>query len=246
VEKAEHGVPIDQEGKLIDANQAKLTLWIYGEPSVRLLEVREPPVFDELVDDKDQVAVATCFSDTALLREQITSAGMGIKLTFPGVPGEKIASMRGKEPVTILLRSETLTTGSLADGKPQSQKAGDISVIFEGFTKRPLFQSTPTIAIQNYTMAIQFSRSGMDAITWKKLAHLLPTMVPAVLAADGRALLSHAGEISGPQDGLESIRVVYQMSGKVENLVPDIVRLEVPLEIQEIGVPFEFKDIVIQ
>ena len=210
------------------------------------MKVRLPPVFDELVDDNDQVATATTFNDDALLRGQTNNAGMAVKLTFPKAPGTRILRMRGKINVLALARSQSVTSEQIVAGTPASLKAGDIDMIVEGFSQKTSFQSLPNLTVENFGMTIQFRRGDIDPARWKKIAEVLPTIDPEVLTAAGKPLIAHAELNPRPQDTTNSVRVNYDLNGKAEHLVPDHVHINVPLEVQEIGVPFEYKDIPIQ
>lgn len=212
-------------------------LAVYSEPKVRIVKSYFNARVTHAVDDCGNHLIPPFFS---LLDERPQLAGpcilnLSASLTPPAKPGNAISILKGYARLLVPARSESIEIVNILNARNVTRQLAGHKLLIKEVRK----------AGETYTFAVTVSRDPAQPPIWNDL-NLATTF--SVLDSAGQPL-SHRNyvNITNPQADHIDFNLLFACDASATQPIGDPVKLiwELPLDIKEIAVPFEFKDLVL-
>lgn len=241
--------PVDlSSGAAMPANTASLIGECFAEPKTRTAEFPSSLQFTECTDEKHQPITAG--PDVSMMGAYRYNNGVPwetfqMQLALPASPGKLIAEMKGTATYTVVSRTEEVKTTDPAESVQQD--VGDM-----GIEVQPLqpIQNGGGAPVPFYNLQVRFHRNQMEQGKWTKLRSALSRAEVIVYSANDERVatptfnpVSFGGPIGGPAQDTLNLQVTFRPGQN--SAEPHHLLIKVPVEVKEIEVPFEFKNLVL-
>ena len=160
-----------------------------------------------------------------------------VELTLPQSPGRRIPLLKGTVDAKIVN-----TVAVELDNVTEKQTPPPV----EGMTLEVAPLASRNGSTIFYTMLVTYSRGTLDPARWAQLAPLLPG-VELRISGSGRGLIS-ARSLPPPRGAGPAgatLPVLYNVTISPDAGLPGPATLAVPVDVLDVRVPFEFKDVLI-
>ncbi len=223
----------------------------YADPALEVIQYPSTFAFERFTDNKDQaITVAADAMRVTPHSGSLPRVSFALSLAYPASPGHRIAMLRARARFVVATKFESLTT--TAADQTLTQRVGqldiDILPIKAVATRAPprgREGAAPPDGPQEYSVQIHYRRAGMDDATWQKLRPALPSVEPLFLGpAEQRITAAQRPILPDVHFAGDSISAAFTVTAGPA-AQPTHLRLNVPLEIREVSVPFEFKDLIL-
>ena len=212
-----------------------LSLSVFAEPKIRVLQSAYGVQVDEAVDEKgNSLIINDGNRQGGWSSGQQWMWGLSARLNYPENAGTKIARFKGNVKFIIQTKSATLELENVLAVKNVEKRVGGRRILFKEIKKNG----------QQIDVVTTIYRDGMSDLDWQNI-HSLGQMI-RLMDKDGR-LLSNSGW-GGGGGGAEmnyTYNFTMQNFGGEEGKVGEPHKLvwEFPLDTREVPISFEFKDL---
>jgi hypothetical protein len=214
---------------------------VYSEPKLHVTRYSGSLHITEAVDEKGNKITQMEHEDSMLSANPSNWCwSMGARLMFPINGGTRIARLRGNIEVEIQTRVETLRFDNVAAIKsPVVKNVAGHRYAVQKFA-RSGDQATVTLLI---------SRDGRDEAEWDALSESLQTDKTAIILRDNKGNPWSYSHYTSDSDvkGLE-VKIVYNRSDDDGDALPGdaaVLTWNIPQQVKQIQVPFDFRDLPI-
>ena len=218
---------------------------LYAEPSLKVTKYPDQLDFETFVDEKDQTIGVQNPRIYARTQRNVPRVVFSMQLSPPESPGRVIARLRARATFTLMSKSQVVQTSDPGEHAQQTIEGMGVEIM-------PLTQATGQGAFGPATMTqlnceIRYTRGSMARDRWEKLAPVLPEIDPEVFGAGGEPVVAPPPlRIQRPPStgNLQETVVVAMTLRGTGARAPHHLKLTVPLEVREVSVPFEFRNLV--
>lgn len=224
------------------------TMTVMVEPKIRIGSWNAIPTLEEAVDDKGNNLLPkdksqpSRQSTSAVYRQTQNQAGYTITLDYPADnPGTRIARLRGKATMNVITRSEEIEIGDL--GKQQTRTASNGARIVVRSVK-PQSQNENN---RQWTVQVSYYRDGSDM---QRFADMVQGPCLRLVDAAGNDLRYQPSTRTDANENEASQTLTFFRYNRIEGngndtdvTEPAKLIWEVPIDSQELSIPFEFTDL---
>ncbi len=221
----------------------QMHLDFYVEPGLKVLQFPPNIALEQFEDEKKQVLFAGQTYGSSSYGRNMPRSSLQIPLSFPRDRGKKIAIMKGTATFLIAPRTEPVKTS--APEETLSRTIGDLGVDI-----LPIKPEIPPGGAANpnnrsFTLSIRYRRRHPDPQRWQQTVQSFYQMQPTLFDANDQPFPMNSYGTNQTQEGEEAQLVTYTIRPTPQQPDPHHVQIDLPVEIREVRVPFEFKDIIL-
>lgn len=227
---AERRAMVDYSGRREPRHHLILTLHAYAEPKLRIFGRAHDAVLEDVLDEAGNSLIDED-------RSQVTAIGpdgsqifsLGVRLAPPPLSSERIALLRGSFQVAAQVRNETLEVDQIASASNLTRTVGHHQVLISTLRK----------AEDEYEIRLAVFRSDSDDTYWDRAID-----AREIRLFDAKERQLTPGTTIVRVDQRTEHRLTVKLTGKNAGLgPPERLRWTLPVEIREMSVPFEFRDL---
>lgn len=216
-------------------NETMLTLNVFAEPNLRILQYPTTVTLERFVDDKGQ--------DITLGRPRGLKPTLVVPVTLPEAPGRRIGLMTGSLP--FVLPAKGIYVETTFPGDSVKQQVGDLDVEL-----LPMTQTTnPGAQLPIFHMQVRYRRGRMDPAAWNELIASFSLTPPTVYDGQNHTITANYLSRSLAREDEDTVSLTFNAAGAGRGTNtrgdPHHYRLEVPLGVKKVAVPFEFSRIAL-
>ena len=224
---------------MASGNDTVLTLNLFAEPALRVLKYPDGVALETFVDDKGQ--------GIELAHPRPMGSRLLLPLTLPTAPGRRIATFRGTATYVLPDKGQYVETES--PDQAVTKPVGDLDIELLPMTSATNVNAT----IPHFDMKVRYRRARMEAAAWAELIPAFRLVPPTVYDGAGHELRSNFLSGSQVMEGADAVVLTFMSGGVSPNAPagaftngnPHHYRLEVPLGVRNVPVPFKFSNITL-
>jgi hypothetical protein len=212
-------------------------LAVYAEPKVRVVKSYFNAQITQAVDDCGNHLMPPFFSllDEHPQQASICILNIGASLTPPAKPGKTISILKGNARLLVQVRSDSVEIADILKARNVTRQLAGHKLLVKEVRK----------AGETYTFVVTVSRDPGQPPIWNDI-NLATTF--SVLDASGQPLSRrNYVNVTNPQADHLDFNLLFAREDWAGPAVGEPAKLvwELPLDIKEIAVPFEFRDLVL-
>ncbi len=212
-------------------SRATMVFDFLAEPHLTINRAMETIKFETLEDEKGQAIAVQPASRGGAGRQ------LNVEVTLPENPGRRIPLMKGTVPVTLMV------TEPVESPDPMQQHVQVIKGMT--VTVKPLVQQETSPTFRRFS--VNYYRGDYPAEKWKEMTDALPNArlkFRAINPTSGSTIGTFAPSPRPVPEG-DNLLVNYTVSVPPGAGTPAGLTIDVPVELQHIDVPFEFRDLIL-
>jgi len=230
---------IDFRPRPAEQDYASISINLFCEPHLRLMSLvmvnRPSAAVDELGHSLVPAAELVSGEPAPVNRSDTINLAASIRLAPPADVGRTIADVKGEFVATVLEKSATFTRTNQDWNERRDEKVSGMTVRFEPMTK---FQG-------DWMPSVQFLKGSQTDAEWEQTNRLIDVADLNLYDAEGNPFGS-SGSGGGRSADTRSMYIRYDQRNPGGRAVHgDAVKLvlRVPVELREVRIPYEFRNL---